>query len=495
MNRAEAAHCLLTVAEMYRADTAAMDAGTPGTELMESAGAAVARAVNDRWSPRPVVVLAGPGNNGGDGLVAARLLSELGWPVRVGLLGDRGALSGDAAWAARHWSDEVEPLSPTLLDGAELIVDALFGAGLARPIEGIAADVLAAAEAARVPIVAVDVPSGVDGDSGAVLGAAIHADLTVTFFRKKPGHLLLPGRLYCGEAVVADIGIPDGVLGGIAPKQYENHPDLWRRELPWPQPDSHKYTRGHVLVFGGARMTGAGRLAARAALRAGAGMVTIACPEEKIDAYLAETAALLAVPTPAPEALAAFVADRRVAAIVAGPGLGTDSASRALVEAMLATGVPTVLDADALTAFAGDAGALAALIRGPAVLTPHEGEFARLFDTAGDKLSRARSAADRVGATVVLKGSDTVIAAPDGMAAINTNASPWLATAGAGDVLSGTTGALLGGQVFDFKAACAAVWIHAEAATRAGPGLIADDLPDEIRPVLSRLYELAVGAR
>ncbi len=491
MNQAEAAHCLLSVEEMYRADRAAMAAGTPGTELMANAGAAIARAIADRWSPRRVVVLAGPGNNGGDGFVAARDLSEMGWPVHVGLLGDRAALTGDAAWAADRWHDDIHPLTPALLDGAELIVDALFGAGLARPVDGMAAEVLAAAEASPAPVIAVDVPSGVHGDSGAVLGAAAQADLTVTFFRKKPGHLLLPGRLLAGETVVADIGIPDDVLEAIGPQQAENHPDLWLDALRWPSLEDHKYRRGHVLVFGGPAMTGAGRLAARAALRAGAGMVTVACPPDKADAYLAGTAALLAVPTPEPDALAGLVAARKVTALVAGPGLGADAHATALVEAALATGLPTVLDADALTAFAGAADRLAGLIRGPVVVTPHEGEFARLFDGSGDKLTRARTAAAQVGATVVLKGGDTVVADPSSYAAINANAPAWLATAGAGDVLSGVIGALIGQQTQGFPAACAGVWIHGEAAAAAGPGLIADDLPDRIIPVISTLYDSA----
>jgi hydroxyethylthiazole kinase-like uncharacterized protein yjeF len=493
MNRAETAHCLLGVDEMYRADRATIEAGTPGFELMERAGAAVADAIRKRWTPRPVAVLAGPGNNGGDGFVAGRHLAAAGWPVRVGLLGERDKLAGDAAWAADGWDGDIAPLAPDLVAGAGVIVDALFGAGLARPIEGTAAAVLEGADAADAPVVAVDVPSGVDGNSGAVLGVAARAALTVTFCRKKPGHLLLPGRLLAGETVVADIGIPDGVVAALAPRQAENHPDLWRDALRWPTLESHKYRRGHVLVFGGATMTGAGRLAARAALRAGAGMVTVACPPEKADTYLAATAALLAVPTPAPEALARLVADRRVAALVAGPGMGTDPASLALIEAALATGLPTVLDADAITAFAGAVDRLAGLVRGPVVLTPHDGEFARLFDAAGDKLTRTRRAAAQAGAVVVAKGGDTVVAEPASNATVNANAPPWLATAGAGDVLSGVTGALLAQQMPAFAAACAAVWMHGEAGTAIGPGLIADDLPDAIPTVISRLYNAPRG--
>lgn len=476
---------LLTVAEMQRADSLAIAGGVPGPVLMENAGAAVAREIRVRWAPRPVAVLCGPGNNGGDGFVVARLLAEAGWPVRLGLLGEPAALKGDAAQAAQRWTGAVEPLGPRLLDGAPLVVDALFGAGLARPLDGAAKELVEAM--AGLTVVAVDVPSGVHGDTGAVLGAAPAAALTVTFFRRKPGHVLLPGRLRCGEAVVADIGIPEAVLDAIAPRQWENGPELWAARYPWPRAESHKYARGHAVVLGGGRMTGAGRLAARAALRVGAGLVSVACPPEAFALYAAGSPSLIVEPVADDATFAALLADPRKNAVLLGPGAGVGVHTRARVLAALDAGTACVLDADALTSFAGAPDDLLDRVSSRCVLTPHEGEFARLFDAKGDKLTRARAAAVRCGAVVLLKGADTVIAAPDGRAVLNGNAPPELATAGAGDVLAGLILGLLAQGMDGFDAACAAAWLHGEAATQVGPGLIAEDLPDALPTVLRRL--------
>ena len=480
---------LLGVAETYRADRAAIASGIPGTALMEAAGAAVADRISARWTPRPVAALCGPGNNGGDGFVAARLLAERGWPVSLALLGPRRALKGDAAAAARRWPGPVAPLSPAALDGAALAVDAVFGAGLDRPVDGAARAALEALAAAAVPSVAVDVPSGVSGDSGAVLGAAAPAALTVTFFRRKPGHLLMPGRALAGEVQVADIGIPDGVLAEIAPRTWENGPALWRAALRRPALDGHKYDRGHAVVAGGAAMTGAARLAARAALRVGAGLVSVVCPPEAAPVHAADLASFLVVPASAPAELGRYAARRRGDAVLVGPGAGTGARTRLLVRAAARAAKPLVLDADALTAFAGDRAALVDAISGlPALLTPHEGEFARLFDAGGAKTDRARAAAASSGAAVLLKGADTVVAAPDGRAAINANAPPTLATAGSGDVLAGLAVGLMAQGLAPFEAGCAAAWIHGAAAGRFGPGLVADDLPGLVPPVLAALY-------
>jgi NAD(P)H-hydrate epimerase len=478
---------LLSVDEMYRADAGARALGVAGETLMANAGAAIAAEIVARWSPRPVAVLCGPGNNGGDGFVVARLLEDAGWTVRLALLGARAALKGDAALHAGRWTGPVEPLAPAVLDDAELVVDALFGAGLARPLDGAALAMVEAVNARRLDCVAVDVPSGVHGDSGAVLGAAIQATLTVTFFRRKPGHLLLPGRLLAGEVVVADIGIPERVLDDIRPRQYENDPALWAPGYPWPRPGDHKYSRGHVIVVGGAQMTGAARLAARAAMRAGAGMVTIASPPEAVPIYAAAMPGVLNAPVARRADFVHLLDDARKRAVLVGPGNGVSDATRAHALAALATRRPVVIDADALTVFEGAGDLLGSAIRGPCVLTPHEGEFARLFDTEGDKLMRARRAAAETGAVVLLKGADTVVAAPDGTAVIGTNAPPELATAGAGDVLAGFVLGLLGQGMPAFAAAAAAVWLHGAAAASFGPGLIAEDLPDLLPRVLAEL--------
>lgn len=490
---------LLTVAAMRRADAAAIGAGTPGVELMERAGAAVARAAG-RMAPTGarILVLCGSGDNGGDGFVAARILAEQGRTVALGLLGDRAALKGDAALAARRWPGPVEPAETIALAGVGLIVDALFGAGLARDLEGAARAAATRVNVFGAPVLAVDLPSGVDGDTGAIRGVAIRSTRTVTFIRRKAGHLLLPGRDLAGEIEVADIGAamladdPDGWL-------FANQPGLWRDFLPRYASDGHKYERGHLLVVaGGIEGVGAPRLSARAGLRVGAGLATIAAPADALAAHAARGPdALMLRRTDSAGDLRRLVGDRRLSAIAIGPALGLDRDARRKVDVALASDAACVLDADALTLLAGDLGAIRrAARRKPIVLTPHEGEFARLFgeererggvSPTASKLERARTAAAASEAAVILKGADTVIAAPDGRAAINENAPPWLATAGSGDVLTGLVAGLLAPSTPAWEAACAAVWLHGEAGRRAGRGLIADDLPEQAARTLAKL--------
>jgi hydroxyethylthiazole kinase-like uncharacterized protein yjeF len=487
---------LLTTAEMGEADRLAIASGVAGTTLMENAGASVAGVVSARHPSGPIVVVTGSGNNGGDGYVAARILAERGFEVRVAALGDRAALKGDAATAASRWNGPIEPAEPRSLQGAALIVDALFGAGLARPVEGAARGLIEAINATGVTVVAVDLPSGISGDSGAVIGAAVKATETVTFFRRKPGHLLLPGRLHCGRLSVAEIGIPAAVLSQIAPRQWANEPDLWRARFPRPSLAGHKYDRGHAVVVSGHMPSiGAAKLAARGALRAGAGLVTIAAPADALAAHAAESVAVMVREVEEPDGLAEFLTDRRRNAVVLGPGGGIGEPMRRQVAAALASEAAVVLDADALTSFAGHDETLAGLIRNrrqrPVVLTPHEGEFGRLFKSIHQnyisKLEQARGAAEYAGAIVLLKGPDTVIAAPDGRAAITANAPATLATAGSGDVLAGIVAGLLAQTMPGFEAACAAAWLHGEAAAAFGPGLIAEDLPDTLPEVYRRL--------
>ncbi len=495
-------HALLTVAEMALADALAIAGGVPGSVLMEAAGAGVAAAICRRWAPRPLLVLCGPGKNGGDGFVAARVLAEAGWPVRLASMGPRGSYRGDALLAAQRWLGPVEPLEAVLaegglaeggLGGSPLVVDALFGAGLSRPLEGVALAVVNAVIKRGLPVVAVDVPSGVDGDSGAILGASPMADLTVTFFRLKPGHVLVPGRQRCGRVEVVDIGIPATVLGEINPVAAANHPDLWLAGWPGPRYDGHKYQRGHALIAGGGRMTGAARLAALAALRVGCGLVGVACPPESQMIYGLAAAALLVEPVTGAAEFGALLGRGRRTAVLLGPGNGVTPELLERVLAALASPLAVVLDADALTAFAGAPETLFCAVKsasGRCVLTPHEGEFARLFPVEAaltGKIARARAAAARVGAVVVLKGADTVIASPDGRVVINHNAPPDLATAGSGDVLAGLAVGLLAQGLPAVEAAAAAAWLHGEAALRVGPGLIADDLPQALPGVLRDL--------
>jgi len=489
---------LVTPAEMAEADRLTIAAGTPGRTLMEHAGRAVAEAVAARHPPGArVVVVAGPGNNGGDGFVAARILAGRGYPVRLLLLGDVARLKGDAAQAAQDWTGPVTEAEPAALSGAEVVIDALFGAGLDRPVTGRAAAMIAAINGSSARVVTVDLPSGVNGATGAVMGGAVEAAETVTFFRRKPGHLLLPGRLHCGRISVADIGIRDDVLDRVRPKAFGAAPALWRHLLPVPRVDGHKYARGHaVVVSGGLSHTGAARLAARGALRAGAGLVTIASPREALAVNAAASLAVMVRPVDGPEELEKFLADRRLNAVVLGPGGGVGQGMRDLVRVALAGQRAVVLDADALTSFADCPDVLAQAIQARAgaatVLTPHEGEFARLFNgqfvDPNSKLERARAAAREMGAVVLLKGPDTVVAAPDGPAAIADNAPPWLATAGSGDVLAGMVAGLLAQGMPAFEATVAAVWLHGEAAAAVGPGLISEDLPEALPSIYARLF-------
>ncbi len=461
---------LLTPDEAAEADRLAVAAGITIEALMQNAGRAVARAVVARFRPCRTLVLCGPGSNGGDGYVVARLLAAQGWPVDVAAT--RAPRRGSPAGAAAaRWRRPLLPFGSRTARRAELVIDAVFGAGLSRDLDPVVSETLRACPR----LVAIDVPSGLDGASGAVRGYAPAALLTVTFVRRKPGHLLLPGRSLCGETVCADIGLPEAVLDRLTPRCFHNEPGLWR--LKRLTAEDHKYTRGTVTVCGGAVMTGAARLAAAAARRAGAGLVTLAA--EQAEAYRGGEPGLIVDGDP----LATLLEDRRRQVWVCGPGLG-QAAARRILPALLAAGRTVVLDADGLTA---QAGRLAGL-QGVAVMTPHAGEFARLFGDPGtDRLAAARAAAAQTGGVVVLKGSDTIIAAPDGRAAINDNAPPWLGTAGSGDVLSGIVAAMLAQGLAPFEAAAAAVWLHGEAGRIAGEGLIAEDLLTALAPALAKL--------
>ncbi len=433
---------LLTPAQMYQADALTLASGITEAQLIENAGRAVAEEITRRYGARKTIVLCGPGNNGADGKVAARYLKQWGWPVAI--------------------SDDIT--------GAELIIDALYGAGLNRdfPVE-----LANRINNAGVPIVSIDVPSGLDGLTGYPRGACVKADLTITFFRKKPAHLLLPGRMLCGDVVVADIGIAENVLAEIKPQLWENTKPI----LPSFDSSAHKYKRGHAVIVSGAKFnTGASRLAAQAALKVGAGLVTIAGHEDELLVHAAHTTALMLAQTDTALALGMLLNDKRRNAVCIGPAAGVGSETCAKVRAVLASGAATVLDADALTSFAQNPGelfaAIAELPDRSVILTPHEGEFARLFSDLANvpeaKHERALKAAERSGAIIILKGADTVIASPDGRAAINGNAPPSLATAGSGDVLAGLATGLLARGMPAFEAACAAVWLHGDAANRHG---------------------------
>jgi hydroxyethylthiazole kinase-like uncharacterized protein yjeF len=490
---------VLTTAEMAQADQLTIAGGISGFDLMCNAGRAVADAASDLAGDGPILVIAGRGNNGGDGFVAAAELAGRGREVSVILLCDRATLKGDAALAAQAWKGEVLPCDPASIGTPALIIDALFGAGLDRPVKGDPLAMIEAINASGAPVLSVDLPSGINGNTGAVMGAAVRALETVTFFRPKPGHMLVPGRVHCGQLRVVDIGIDADVLAQIRPTASENVPDFWASSFPVPRIDSHKFSHGHaVVVSGNIAATGAARLAARAALRAGAGLVTVASPRDALAVNAGALTAVMVRPVDTAVEFAELIGGK-VNACVIGPGAGVGEKTRDFVLALLEAKRHAVLDADALTSFA-DAperlfDAIKATGEAQVVLTPHEGEFSRLFSDIGgeslprSKLERVRIAAERSGAVVLLKGPDTVVASPDGRATIAANAPPWLATAGSGDVLAGIIGGFLAQGVSAFEAACIGVWMHGEAGSEAGPGLIAEDLPEVLPAVFRRLYD------
>ena len=491
---------VLTTSEMDRADQIMIRGGTSGFALMQAAGRCVADAVLDLVEEEgAVLVVCGRGNNGGDGLIAAAELARRGRQVNVMLLCQRETLTGDAALAAAEWHGPIQPFDETAIGTPALIIDAIFGAGLNRPPKGEPRAIIERINASGCPVLAVDLPSGINGNTGMVMDVAVRATETVTFFRRKPGHLLLPGRNHCGTVRVVDIGIAEEVLDEIRPLTAENDPDLWHQSFPVPKADGHKYGRGHaVVVSGEMTTTGAARLAARGALRGGAGLVTVASPAGALAVNAAALTAVMLKPADTPEQFAELLTDKRLNIVIIGPGIGIGDRTRAFVLAILAAKRAVVLDADALTSFADAPGTLFAALKTSsgtkAVLTPHEGEFSRLFSQMDNKnplrskLERVRAAALRCGAVVLLKGADTVVASPDGRAAISSNAPPWLATAGAGDVLAGMIGAMLAQGVPAYEAACIGVWLHGEAGSEAGPGLIAEDLPEVLPEVFRRAY-------
>jgi len=485
---------ILSVDEMYRADQLATEQGVSGIQLMDTAGHAVADAIMSRWSVTPVCVLCGPGNNGGDGFVAARYLELAGWPVQVYLLEQIESLSGDAGHHAQLWlnttSSTLHEIDAVSVTPDSIVVDALFGAGLTRPIDEKLAALFDRIMQAGCPVVAVDLPSGIEGDSGEILGAALKAQVTITFFRKKYGHVLYPGADHMGEVVVADIGIPETVLDDLKPQVMENTPQIWRDLFPTPDNSGHKYSRGHVLVVGGEKMTGAARLAARAARRMGAGLSSIATVPSAFPIYAAGDPGTMVEPYADIPAFEQLLADERKNAVLIGPGAGVTDETRDLALRALGAKKSVVLDADGLSAFQSNPQVLFDAIQAPCVLTPHEGEFKKLFERDGDKIFSARAAALKSGAVVLLKGPDTVIASPDGRIIVNTNAVPDLATAGAGDVLAGIITALMAQGMPAFESAAAGAWVHGAASARIGAGLIAEDLCECLPEILKQVRGL-----
>jgi hydroxyethylthiazole kinase-like uncharacterized protein yjeF len=463
---------------------------------MEAAGSAVADVAMSQFpGARKVLIVCGSGNNAGDGFIAARHMMQSGVKVDVYHVGDEARIRGDAALAKSRMPADIKTISQLDAKAYDLIVDGLFGAGLDRDVKGKAASVIDAVNNCSTPVLAVDLPSGIDGASGKVCGVAIKADASVTFFRKKPGHVLYPGRAHCGRVFVHQIGIRPAVLHQTGIAATINQPKQWLKTLPVFEPIGHKYHRGHTLVVSGPLpMSGAARLVAGAALRAGSGLVTLASSKEVLAANAASLTSIMLYRASSADDLRALLVDKRFNCVAIGPGLAPNKKTRTKVLAVLSAQHQCVLDAGALSAFENDAGALFSTIKAnpkPVVLTPHDGEFSRLFKDEclySSKIERAQKAAIKSGAIIVLKGPDTVVASPDGMVSIADNAPPWLATAGSGDVLTGIIAGLLAQGMPAFEAASAAVWIHGDAACRLGPPLISSDLDEGLRRSFSALF-------
>jgi len=480
---------LLTVEQMAEADRLTIQNGLSGEKLMEAAGLSIVREITHRYDQTSVLILCGPGNNGGDGFVIARHLQAAGWPVELALLGDVVNLKGDAAIMASLWTGDILPLGPESISDQDMIIDAIFGAGLSRDIDGPVAKTLQKANDHKAIRIAVDIPSGINGNTGQVAGQALKADLTVTFFRQKPGHVLYPGKEHCGEIIVTDIGISDRVLDLINPDHHLNAPSLWFDQLPAKQNHGHKYDSGHAVVCSGDQAhTGASRLAAQAALRIGAGLVSVACPLNAVAVHAAHLTAVMIKSYENDSNFDLLLQDERLNAWCLGPANGVHNQTRNNVLAVLRAGRKTVLDADALSVFADNPNDLFTEVKSECILTPHKGEFIRLFPDLGalDKISATKQAAERSGAVVLYKGPDTVIAAPDGRIIINNHAPADLATAGSGDVLAGLITGLMAQGMPAFKSAAAATWIHGESAYRFGPGLTAEDIEGQIPSILRR---------
>ena len=526
---------LLTAAQMRALESAAIARGeVTSLELMERAGRGVVEAIFEEWPELRVtshraVVLCGPGNNGGDGFVVARLLKEWGWEVEVFLYGEAEKLPSDARvnyerWreigAVQRYCDDSFSLDPKIWDTQTLLIDALFGTGLVRPLEGLEEIgwVTQISEWFISPgfrrkafpgcrVVAVDVPSGFDADSGEYLYVSdpwheeIRADLTVTFHARKLGHVLADGSTSCGRVVVKSIGLDEGPAAKREVVRLVERPSHWTRKTQ----GNNKYSHGHALILSGpSGQTGAARLAARGALRIGAGLVTVGAPTDAMAEHAAQLNAIMLKRLEGADALADALLDARINALCLGPALGLGAETRDLVAVALKSGRKCVLDADGLSIFENKEEELFALCHEGVVLTPHGGEFQRLFPDihtklqapatrgpAYSKVDATREAAARAGCVVLFKGPDTVIAAPDGRCSVHAaayeRAVPWLATAGAGDVLAGFIAGLLARGFSPMEAAESAAWLHVECARTFGPGLIAEDLPEMLPTVFRKL--------
>jgi hydroxyethylthiazole kinase-like uncharacterized protein yjeF len=491
-------HTLMTAEQSQTADAWAQANGQSLIDLMEQAGRAVAETVVD-YADKPenftdeIIILCGPGNNGGDGYVAARYLKDWGYRVHIMRAeNDMEPDSADASAMALRWTGSIDEFDDARIKVAAIVVDGLFGVGLTRPIEGAYADIIRAANESDVFRIAIDIPSGLSADTGCQLSdACFMADATITFTCRKPGHLIAPGRFISGglgHIRIADIGLPEQFFDACPSTIFENDPTLWSAFYPHAGPYSHKYDRGHMLVLGGREPAlGASRLASLAGLRIGAGLVTLAAPSETYNVQASTLTDVMVRRMDSNFGFIGMLADKRINTVLLGPGAGVHEKTAELIFETLKKNKKLVLDADALSSLVGRLSQLQSFGKQEIVFTPHEGEFKRLFPELPfeeNRLNAVRHAAKQTGAVIALKGVSTIVAAPDGRAAINVCAPAWLSIGGTGDVLAGITTGLIAQGMPIFEATCAAVWLHSQAGMKAGKGMIASDLLQTLVEVL-----------
>lgn len=471
---------VLPTVKIQELERQVIEGGSSVVELMDRAASGIVEEILSHFTVRPTLILCGPGNNGGDAYAVALKLIEKGWPVEA------MDIVGSSSEAAQHYKRLYKkpflPFSTHDLDHFDLLIDGIFGIGLKRELPQEIQAFIHNVNVRRIPVVSIDMPTGVDSDTGDVRGASLHAKLTITFNYRKPAHLLYPGKLSCGDVILKDIGLGQSPNPNIL----VNHPELWFDDFPIPNPLDHKYHRGHALLLGGEEYTGATQLASLAARRAGAGLVSIACSEKTHSIYALSAPGTLTKIVRDSKGWVEVLKDVRKNAFLLGPGLEPTAVARERVLAALATKRPVILDAGALNAFAPEnIKTLFSACHDQVIFTPHEGEFKEIFGSlGGSKIERTLQAARQSGAMIYLKGADSVIASPAGQILLQENAPPWLATAGTGDVLAGMILGFLAQGVKPLQACGVASWVHGESAQQAGFGMIAEDLLDHLQEAL-----------
>lgn len=482
--RSKANLALYTIDQIKQAEKLTKDAGVEEIDLIERAGRGIAEFIANRFDRRPVVFLCGPGSNGSDGFIAANILDRAGWNVRVYCSKPVVMMEGVTAQAAKMWTGDIEMLSEIVLDDDYIVVDAVLGSGLNRALPSEITETFNAVRQEDVTVVAVDVPTGLRSDL-TVDPNTLKANYTITTTRPRIEHVLQPGAQYCGRIHVIDIGINPTTFAGMDVSAHLNSPELWSHYWRVPDSHTHKYIRGHVGILGGSELIGASRLAVSGAMRSGAGLGTIVTTKEAAKVYQAVVAPEVMVRgfDNAKEA-ADKMQERHVSVCLIGPGADESLSMEDLARECAEHDMQVVLDGDAL----GNVP-----LEYATVITPHDGEFARMFPDLVDipnKLDRAKKAAAKANCIVVLKGMDTIIASPDGRAYVNNKASPWLSTAGSGDVLAGSVAGCLAQKLPPFEAACSAVWIHGTASLKLSPGMVASELPIAMARTLTDIYKI-----